>query len=179
MSTPVSRNTSLKRHSSGAHVRDKRSMTGPVAPAFNRGSFVYSSQQTGAISLPASAVSTPFHPKQERHSDFFPVMSQHHMTSKAEVMPQGFSSVSYHPPRNSLPHLTSNGHVNGNNFDWTSIHPSVAEDYSNAMLTSTTNDDMLTVTTEAPDSRMSSVTVADQNDYHFGNLFSNDIEIPA
>ena len=163
------------------HVRDKRSMTGPIAPAFNRGSHVYSSQQTGAISLPASAVSTPFHPKQERHSDFFPIIPHHHMTSDAEGMPQSFSPASYHPTRNSLPHLTNNGHVNGNNFDWTSIHPRVAEDYSNAMLTSTANNDdgMLIVKTEAPNSRMSSVTVADQNEYNFGNLFSNDIEIPA
>lgn len=69
-STPVSRSNSTKRQSSGGVVRDRRSMTGPVPPAYNRGigSYPFTPDSSGTVSVASSVGSTPFMAKRARHS---------------------------------------------------------------------------------------------------------------
>lgn len=172
-SLPVSRSGSVKKATNGILVRDKRSMTGPVPPAFKRASLTTVSTYPDSTSLPSSTASTPLLIRSNRQSGQFPYSNAADQTN-----PGAFSynpemaSASSSRVRNSLPQVSGPSVLTGNGFGWTSFPMDTKQNYPNLSLPDPQQNNHLRVKPELEDSKLFNTgTTGSQNDEILSGLF--------
>ncbi|MCJ1478540.1 hypothetical protein MMC13_007220 [Lambiella insularis] len=129
-SLPVSRTASVKKNSNGNAVRDKRSMTGPIPPAFKRASINGTPIRPDSTSLPSSTVSTPLQLRRSRHSGQF---SQAIAPDQPPLNDIGSLPCPDH--RTTFPQVPGTQHLDGN-FDWNAFSAESKQEFSDQMLSS-------------------------------------------
>lgn len=134
-SLPVSRSSSVKKPTNGVLVRDRRSMTGPVPPAFKRTSLNGAPTYPDGNSLPSSTVSTPLLMRSNRQSDQFPYSTTQDQTNPGAFLynPE-MTSTSNSRVRSSLPQVSGTSALHSNGFDWTTYSTDTKHSYSNVSL---------------------------------------------
>ncbi|MCJ1378331.1 hypothetical protein MMC17_001428 [Xylographa soralifera] len=171
-SVPVSRTGSVKRNGVNTIVRDKRSMTGPIPPAFKRSSLSNTPNRADSNSLPSSAVSTPLMLRRNRHSGHFPqaISPEHILSNNTIGLLSGLDN------RPTMSHLSTPSHLDGHGFDWTAFPLGTRQGFSDSMVSVSAQNSNLGIKSEAPDSKISFPGISEHhNDDLLGGLF----EIPS
>ncbi|MCJ1251732.1 hypothetical protein MMC30_008969 [Trapelia coarctata] len=172
-SLPVSRSGSVKKATNGTLVRDKRSMTGPVPPAFKRASLTATPTHPDSTSLPSSSASTPLLIRSNRQSGQFPYSIAADQTNPgAYSYNSEMASASSSRVRNSLPLVSGPSVFPGNGFDWTSFPNDTKQSYPNLNLPDPQQNNHLRVKPELEDSKLFiSGTTGNHNDEILSGLF--------
>ena len=172
-SVPVSRSGSIKKSADTAMVRDKRSIAGPVPPAFKRSSLNITPSHPDSTSLPSSTASTPLIMGSNRHSGQFP-----HSIHTDQISVEGYSRVSamtsapVYQSSNSISQSTGPSHLGGNGFDWTSFPADIKHDTSSFPLPDTLHNTHLNVKLEPQDSKVTFSGLGQiQTDHLLSGLF--------
>ena len=137
-SVPVSGPGSIEKSADAAMIQDKRSIPGPLLPAFKRSSLTITPSHPDSASLPSSTTSTPLLMGSNRHSGQFP-RSIH----TGQIGVEGFSHASVmslapiYQSGNNFSQPVGPPHLGGNDFDWTSFSADIKHDTSNFPLPDT------------------------------------------
>ncbi|MCJ1437834.1 hypothetical protein MMC27_007221 [Xylographa pallens] len=171
-SVPVSRTGSVKRNGINTIVRDKRSMTGPIPPAFKRSSLSNTPNRADSNSLPSSAVSTPLMLRGNRHSGHFPQnMSPEHVLPNSNI-----GSLSDLDDRTTMSHLSPPSHLNAHSFDWAAFPSGTRQGFSDSMVSVSAQSNNLGIKLETPDSKISFPGISEN---HNDDLLSGLFEVPS
>lgn len=172
-SLPVSRSGSVKNATNGALVRDRRSMTGPVPPAFKRTSLNSALTYADSNSLPSSTASTPLLMGSNRQSGQFSYSTAQDQTnSGAFPYNPEMTSTSNSRVQNSLPQISGTTVLHSNGFDWTSYSTDTKQNHSNVSLPDAQQTNYLSVKAEPPESKLYlSGATESQNDDLLSGLF--------
>ncbi|MCJ1387362.1 hypothetical protein MMC18_000205 [Xylographa bjoerkii] len=171
-SLPVSRTGSVKRNGANTIVRDKRSMTGPIPPAFKRSSLSNTLNRADSNSLPSSAVSTPLILRLNRHSGHLPqAISPDQMLSNNNI-----GSLSGLDDRTTMSHLSAPSHLDGHSFDWTAFPSDTRQGFSDPIMSMSAQSSNLGIKLEAPDSKIPFPGISE---HHNDDLLSGLFEVPS
>ena len=171
-SLPVSRTGSVKRNGGNTIVRDKRSMTGPIPPAFQRSSLSNTPNRADSNSLPSSAVSTPLILRRNRHSGHFPqAISPDQMISAGTIGP-----LSGLDDRGTMSQISTAPHLDGHSFDWTTFPSGTRQGFSDQMLSASAQNSNLGIKIEAQDSK---ITFPGISEHHNDDLLGGLFEVPS
>ncbi|MCJ1397331.1 hypothetical protein MMC11_000523 [Xylographa trunciseda] len=171
-SLPVSRTGSVRRNGVNTIVRDKRSMTGPIPPAFKRSSLSNTPNRADSNSLPSSAVSTPLILRRNRHSGQFP-----QAISPNQMLPNNsIGSLSGLDDRTTLSQLSAPSHLDGHSFDWTAFPSGSRQGFPDSMMSVSGQNSNLEIKLEAPDSKIPFPGISE---HHNDDLLRGLFEVPS
>ena len=165
-----SQSGTVQRSDNSPMVRDKRSMTGPIPPAFHRASLNLAPNERDSTSLPSSTVSTPLILRRDRHSAHFShIPTPDQLTPGLLTHNSDLDSLTSSSGRNSLPQLPSTSHIEGNGYDWTTFPSDVRQGFGNQNLPLLGQANPLGVKVESQESK---VTYANSSDHQHEELLN-------